>query len=281
MISHLFIKKHITFLICTKTSWVIIKSMTTEKPEPKIRKEKNTELSITNESKIEGQMPEIQVDAPLMPAIKNDSGPKAQGTVDDQIQEQMTPENQKLLKELLEQVRKEHKESFEPIKFEPLVMESYGKEIMVTDVVCKTFVANMEELGQNLGKDIEKSATLAVEWKEQIKATDTYIKSLKGLPWKRLMTWSSCLLLLGGFLWKMGMMRALPDFAGSFLNVIPKLTPSNISSVKEIPKPSATNIVETLAHTPLTPIGIVAGVGVITVSLGILKGLVWVFRKVK
>ena len=128
------------------------------------------------------------------------------------------------------------------------------------------------------GHEIQKSKELAESWKEHIIAIDKYIKSLQQWPWKKMVTASICLLAIGGFLYKMAAWRMLPGFASNLISLAPTSLLSKPS--QDIPKPNIEKTFNAFMETPLTPITILTCVGGLTISLGILKTLVWVARKI-
>jgi len=51
---------------------------------------------------------------------------------------------------------------------------------------------------------MKKSRELANQWKVHLVALDTYIKSLRGVPWMKALKYSACILAALAFLWKWG-----------------------------------------------------------------------------
>jgi hypothetical protein len=151
------------------------------------------------------------------------------------------------------------------------------------DQGLKVVTANIEELSTRLGKEITKSIELASTWKVHLLAYDEYIKSLLNIPWKKVLIASATLITVTAITWKMISMRAIPNFLGSMMSLIPMPTiPSmNLSNeASSLPKPDFTNTMRAVMETPLTPITIATGVGIFTISLGILKVTLWALRKI-
>jgi hypothetical protein len=221
---------------------------------------------------------EIKVD-PLPAAPKYETSPKL--SLDDRIE---NLKKKLLLKDSNQELNDPANQSCEPArKPEPLfVPPILNKETLLADVIVKTVTCEINEIGERLGKEVKKSNELALEWKQHILALDQYIKSLSGLPWKKLLTYSACTLTVLMFLYKMGIMRMIPNFMSNVISIIPlpKMDTTSstpiIETVKEMPKPS----IRDLLDTPLTPVGIVTGIGVATVTVGSLKLILWVLRKV-
>lgn len=170
------------------------------------------------------------------------------------------------------------------INKEPLyIPPDLSREALMSDVTMRTFVAHIDEISNQLGKEIKKSTELAVEWQSHIKNVDDYIKSLSNIPWKKILTYSACLLTIGAFLYKMAAWRMIPNFVSNVISFIPSsvstATPS-ANVIREVPKPNIENTINTIMQTPLTPITIVTCLGGMTVAMVIVKGLVWVLRKV-
>jgi hypothetical protein len=116
--------------------------------------------------------------------------------------------------------------------YTPIVV---SMEVSMTDVVMKSITANVESIADSLGKQVNKSDELAKEWKSNISNLDTFIKGLS--TWKRVIGYTACLLTIGAFLWKMGALRAIPNFLSNMINIVPAILPSgDIHPVKEISK---------------------------------------------
>lgn len=88
------------------------------------------------------------------------------------------------------------------------------------------------------------------------------------------MTWSAGLLFVAGFLWKMGSIKAIPNFAGFVLNMIPG--PSDIA--RDTPKPDMDTTLQHIMETPITPFAFVTGMGVLSIGLITLRLTAWALR---
>lgn len=159
----------------------------------------------------------------------------------------------------------------EPLFVPPVI----NTEATMVNVMMKSFVSQIQELSQHLGKEITKSTELAHQWKQHIHALDKYIESLKQMPWKKVLTYGACLITVTGFLWKMGAARALPDFLSNVIQFVPK----TVLPEATIPKPNIESTLRTAMETPVTPLTIITAVGAITVTLSILKVTLLVLRK--
>ena len=80
-------------------------------------------------------------------------------------------------------------------------------ESLMTDFAYREAVKQIDDVGIALGKEFTKSQELAQNWRDHIHALDKYIKSLQGLPWRRMLSYSACFLLVGTFLWNAGITR--------------------------------------------------------------------------
>jgi len=76
-------------------------------------------------------------------------------------------------------------------------------------------------------------------------------------------------------------MRAIPNFLGNMMSVIPLPSGGTIAIPKDvpIPKPNIETTIRAVMETPLTPITIAASVGVLSITLGLLKITLWVLRR--
>lgn len=152
-------------------------------------------------------------------------------------------------------------------------------ETFLTNAAYRTFVANVETVSEKLNIEITKSTELAHEWKTHIYALDTYIKSLVGLSWKKTLTYSACIFAILTFLWKMGAYRMIPNFASNILATnIPGAGKSFVQST-DLPAPNIKATINAIMETPLTPIGVVFGVGTISIGFGILHTIAFILRK--
>lgn len=153
------------------------------------------------------------------------------------------------------------------------IAPDFSKEVLLTNVVYKSFVSQMDIINDKLNLEIKKSAELAHDWKVHLIALDSYIKSLESFPWKKALKYSACLLAVMTFLWKIGAYRAIPDFVAGHIF-------KNVSSVQQVvPKPNIENTIQTLTETPITPIGITMGIGTLTIGYGALYAIVFILRK--
>lgn len=101
----------------------------------------------------------------------------------------------------------------------------------------------------------------------------------------RVITISVCLFGFGLMLWKMGAFRAIPNFMSNMISLMPIPTPSVPSNGfhgvgKDIPLPS-TKSFQAVMESPLTPLTIVTGVGIVTIGLGALKVIAWTLRTLR
>lgn len=167
-----------------------------------------------------------------------------------------------------------------------------NKEVLLADMTLKTIAGELEVIDEKLNLQINKSEELAQDWNHHIIALDKYIESLKKIPWKKVLSYSACILAIIGFLWKMGMLRSIPSFGSNVANLLidaGKFTGKNkISNTDLLPPvsipttsqslPNMDNF-KTFMESPITPIVFVSAVGVIAICLGALKIIVWVLRK--
>lgn len=187
----------------------------------------------------------------------------------------------------ISEIEKEKQRQANELSDEPREQIPYYKapdlsvEALLTDTVVKVATAHLDEISTRLGANIQKSTELANEWKLHISALDSYIKTLSTLPFKKTLKYTACLLTIGAFLWKMGALRAIPDFLSSALSLIstPTLSTTHVTNSINIPKPNIESTLKVIMETPMTPFAIVTGVGVLTVGLGLLKATLWVLRK--
>lgn len=188
--------------------------------------------------------------------------------------------------QLREETAKKAREANETYETE-IPMKTYytplnlSPEILMTDTVLKSSVAHLDEIGMRIGVQMQKSTELASEWNTHIQSLDKYIKSIAVLPWRKTLTYSACFVGLFAFLWKMGALRKLPDFLSSVLACAPTMsTASPVINEVNIPKPDIEYTLKAFMESPLTPLTLVSGVGVLTIGLGSLKLILWVLRKV-
>jgi hypothetical protein len=148
----------------------------------------------------------------------------------------------------------------------------------LTDLAMKSMVASIDTIAESLGKQITKSNELTKAWKAHIANLDTFISKLSS--WKRLLGSAACLITIGLFIWKMGGMRAIPDFLTNMIGVVPGIVQEATSkTTKETSKEGLNLTIDTIMETPLTPITIVTGVGLLTIGIGMLKIIAWAIRK--
>jgi hypothetical protein len=165
-----------------------------------------------------------------------------------------------------------------PRMAEPLYQPpNLSKEALATNLFMQAFINHLEELATRLNKEITKSADLAKEWKLHIKALDEYIKSLSKLPWKKIIGYSACFFTIIAFLYKMGTLR-IPDFFSGVINILP--TPSIKNITEDLPKPQTETTLSIIMESPITPLALITGVGVLAISLTTLKALVWALRTI-
>lgn len=79
------------------------------------------------------------------------------------------------------------------------------------------------------------------------------------------------------FLYKMGTLRMIPDFVSGVINILP--TPSIKNVTEDMPKPQTKTTLNIIMESPITPLALITGVGILAISLTTLKALVWALRK--
>jgi hypothetical protein len=156
-----------------------------------------------------------------------------------------------------------------------------SKETIMLDQGVKLVTAQIDEIGTRIGKEITKSTELASIWKVHLHAYDEYIKSLSTIPWKKVLIASATLITISAIAWKMISMRAIPNFLGNMISLVPLPVGSlNIpKDVVSVPKPNIETTMRAIMETPLTPLTIAASVGVLSITLGLLKVTLWVLRR--
>lgn len=153
-------------------------------------------------------------------------------------------------------------------------------EALKIDAAMKGAVASFEEITDLLGIVIKKDEELVNTWKDIIKKYDDFIISLSDVNWKKIIGYSAGLLLISSFLWKMGAMRAIPNFASSLINFIPAPPTLNVTNIaKDTPKPQIDTTLQHIMETPITPFAIVTGMGVLSLGLCALRITAWALRK--
>jgi len=75
----------------------------------------------------------------------------------------------------------------------------------------------------------------------------------------------------------MGTLRMIPDFISAVIEILP--TPSFQDLKEDIPKPKVDTALNIIMASPITPLALVTGVGIIAISLTTLKARVWALRK--
>lgn len=96
---------------------------------------------------------------------------------------------------------------------------------------------------------------------------------------KKIAGCSAGLILVGTFLWKMGTMQAIPNYAAGLIKLIPIPEMNTTSIIKETPKPEIDTTIRAIMETPLTPLTIVTGIGLLSVSQGVLRVTLWVLQR--
>jgi len=74
----------------------------------------------------------------------------------------------------------------------------------------------------------------------------------------------------------MGALRAIPNFLSNMITIVPS---GGIHPVKEISKEGVSNTLHTMMETPLTPLTIVASIGILTLGIGTLKIIAWILQR--
>jgi hypothetical protein len=152
------------------------------------------------------------------------------------------------------------------------------REAQLTDVAMKSLIASAATIAQAWGKQIPRCNVLTEIWKAHITKLDTYISKLSS--WKRTIGYGACLVTVGLFIWKMGAMRAIPDFLTNMIGIVPSLAQeAGSKTAKDTSKEGLNQIFETIMETPLTFITIVTGVGLFTVGIAVLKVVAWALRR--
>lgn len=157
------------------------------------------------------------------------------------------------------------KNDFETCEITQIIDQINERLVVDEDHLPKNIAIHLfrNAVGAALGKDLTKSKELADDWRRHINALDAYIKSLQGLPWSKMLSYSACFLLIGTFIWEMGIWRAFPDFLSTAIKLIPTTGMSSTTiqeTVAELPKPSVTSTMNAIAKSPVAVFGIVAGV---------------------
>jgi hypothetical protein len=151
-------------------------------------------------------------------------------------------------------------------------------EAKLTDVALKSMIASADTILQASGKQVTRSKELTEIWKAHITKLDTYISKLSS--WKRTLGYGACLVTVGLFIWKIGAMRAIPDFLTNMIGIVPSLAQeAGCKTAKETSKEGFNHTFDTIMETPLTPIAIVTGVGLLTVGIAMLKIVAWALRR--
>jgi hypothetical protein len=161
------------------------------------------------------------------------------------------------------------------------IAESIQKNptILAIDLSIKAAVIELERIGNSLGIQMEKSAELASKWENIKNKLDLYIKSLQEVSYKKVFTYVAGTIAIVYFIYQCSIYRKLPDFLISIASHIP--LPSIRDSGVPVPKPSVESTIDKISNIPLTPLGIITGVGFIVTGLGILRATVWVIRKLR
>jgi hypothetical protein len=117
---------------------------------------------------------------------------------------------------------------------------------------------------------LEKSTELASKWEGIKNKLDIYIKSLQEVSYRKVLTYTAGTLAVLYFVYQCSLYRKLPDFLISIASHIPL---PNIKGSSEIPvpKPTVEGTLDKLSNMPLTPLGIVTGVGLVVTSLTIIR----------
>lgn len=93
-----------------------------------------------------------------------------------------------------------------------------SKAALLTNTVLKGFVTNIKEVGDKFNIQITESLELAKQWGAHIALLDQYIKSL--CSWKRTLTYTFCLITILSFLYRMGALRAIPQFLNNVISIM-------------------------------------------------------------
>ena len=123
------------------------------------------------------------------------------------------------------------------------------EEAIILDSTVKAVIEDFTTITDKLNININKDEELVNTWSLTVQKFDTIVKTLQNNRWAKVVTYSTGLLFLGTFLWKMGALRAVPNFAGNLLSSIPRPSISSTQTlVKETTPPD--NTVQHIMETP-------------------------------
>lgn len=169
---------------------------------------------------------------------------------------------------------------------EPIVFyhpPNLGAHAKVAETVITSVSTSVLEIADKMNIEVKQSQELAQELKKDVKELDTWLNSLPKMSWVNFFKVSATVLTIGAFLWKMGALRSVPYLASNLITAVPmpKLDISKLGNVtpSSVPLPKPETTIQTLMETPLTPFGLVAFTGTLTLAVGSLKVLAWVLRK--
>lgn len=156
-------------------------------------------------------------------------------------------------------------------------------------------IENIDNLAIAFSKTIAKSEELAGLYNENVKTMGTLTTKIKNdqkalwIPdwvWKLVKTWvigSVSFVTIALFFFKMWQVGMLPDFKGPALKIIGHLihptTQVVIPDIQNILKPDITSTLKTIAETPIASLTLIAGVGAFTISLGIIKVILFIVQR--
>lgn len=163
------------------------------------------------------------------------------------------------------------------VKIKPM-----SKEALLADHTVMVTTAALDQLVEKGNLNIQRSEGLAVMWRDHLKQWDEFVKSLKGVPWKKVIGYSACIMTVLGFFWKMGTLRGIPNFLSNTVissasGAISQGASSSLNTA-QIPKPESLNFKD-IMDSPLTPMAMVTIVGGFTITLGAIKAILWTLNK--
>jgi len=151
--------------------------------------------------------------------------------------------------------------------------------ILAIDLGIKAPVNQLDSISSNLGIQLEKSAQLASKWESIKSKLDVYIKSLQGISYKKVFTYTAGTIAVLYLVYQCSIYRKLPDFLISIASHIPLPSVRSSEIRVSILIPTVENTLNNLTNMPITPLGIVTGVGIIVTSLTIIKATLWIICK--
>lgn len=164
----------------------------------------------------------------------------------------------------------------------------FTPEAEITDRILKGIVANLQVCNERLNLNLSQSEALRTEWEDLNKKNDKLMNDFNNLTkpfWKRKwFTISASTITLAFFLFQMYKFKALPNFIGMAVDIGSSLFQSTAEESKKeitnLPISNIQNTIKIIAETPVAPLTILTGVGIFTVSLGVLRLATFILRKI-